>query len=157
MYGPHYFSWLCTVRTKYVIIRPITNVPKNIFKKLREIIILFQYIHYWKNIQITVCTERSLALDFQFLFWLFTFPTLRRVGGRPKNSHKKEGGGHFLFPPSLRLCFFVWGSSYRSLIIVWCARVKMPAIYSHLLPPPLYTPACLFLFFLFSAIDNVFH
>ncbi len=37
----------------------------------------------------------------------------------------------FFFPPSLRLCFFEWGSSYRSLIIVWCTRVKMPAIYSH--------------------------
>ncbi len=49
----------------------------------------------------------------------------------PKTHTKRRVVAIFLFPPSLRLYFFVWGSSYRSLIIVWCARVKMPAIYSH--------------------------
>ncbi len=49
----------------------------------------------------------------------------------PKTHTKRRVAAIFLFPPSLRLCFFVWGSSYRSLIIVWCAWVKMPATYSH--------------------------
>ncbi len=135
MYGPYYsILYDCVLYSVRTIYRTITKHTKNIYKNVATLSYFSKYINYLKN--------RHMYRKEPFLkvFLVVYLPTLRRVGGgRPKNSHKKEGGGHFLFPPSLRLCFFVWGSSYRSLIIVWCARVKMPAIYSHL-PPPL-TPA----------------